>query len=412
MWNPPSTPVADRARAAHEELAGAPAQHVASAPATWVLLGEHIDHFGGMAIVGLSSLRAAAAVSTRDDGKIAVQIEGNEVEYTSLQELSELASVQQPSVDADGQPVLPDAPTGNASLRLAGIVHSLINRQLLSRETTGVTITVANDIPDNAGLGELSAMDVATALALHGEDADDAPLRARLSEVCTQAVTLFSEVPALRARHSAALRGGESITLIDYADHSVTQAPHLLNDDLSAFLIAVPGTPEDTQGAEIRRREHFLDDACHAFGTESLRLLPDATPRVLDWLTAVHKVYGTENQPTVDEARQWLSFYESETQRSQDFARALRSRRGTELFPLIEQSQAALVHEYGMESGSQLSQLAHVRGAVTARTAHAGLVNATIAYVPTKHATNFAADLDADGLIVLPLHSGSPAQLH
>ena len=417
QWTAPSTPVVDRARTAHRDNVGTEPTHIASAPATWSLIGEHIDHFGGIAIMGLADLRAAVAVSPRDDGTVSVRClsaDGSTTEdFITLEKVSALAAEQQPSVDSEGQPVVPPAPKGGLAARLGGIVHTMINRQLLSRETAGADITVVTDIPDNAGLGAAAAIDTATALALLGgaDEPFDAPLRARLAEVCSQAVGTFARFPALRARHSAALRGtGESVTIIDYADGSVTQAPHAVNQDLVAFALAVPGDFDCGETvSDIRARERFIDDACHAFGTESLRLLPDAPQRVLDWLAAVHKIHGPDNQPTIAQATAWLTFYAEETQRAQGVARALRSRRGTELFPLLTQSQSALATVYGFDSAEKLAQLATARGAAAARSAHAGTSTAVIAYVPSTKATNFAADLAEDGLLVVPLNAGAPA---
>lgn len=417
LWTATSTPAVDRVRAAHSDNIGAEPAHVASAPATWALIGEHIDHYGGITIMGLANIRAAAAVSPRSDGIVKVHLEhtnGETVEdQISLEKVSSLAAEQQPGVDSEGQPIEPPAPEGAIAARLGGIIYTMINRQLLTRETAGADITVVNDIPDSAGLGAAAAIDIATALALLGgaDDLHDAPLRARIAEVCSQAVGTFARFPALRARHSAALRGaGDSITIIDYADGSVTQAPHVVNKDIAAFALAVPGDFDSAEAvAEIRARERFIDAACRAFGTASLRLLPDAPQRVLEWLAAVHKVHGPENQPTIDQATAWLTFYSEETERAEGIARALRSRRGTELFPLLTQSQSALATVYGFNSAEKLAQLATARGAVAARSAHAGTSTAVIAYVPSTKAPNFAADLAEDGLLVVPLSAGSPA---
>lgn len=417
LWTAPTTPAADRARAEHTTTTGAAPAHVASAPATWSLIGEHIDHFGGVTIMGLNDMRAAVAVGPRTDGTVRVHCQHADgttsEESITMDQVSALAAEQQPTVDEEGQPIEPPAPQGGLAARLGGIIHTMINRQLLTRDTAGADITVVTDIPATAGLGAAAAIDVATALALLGDadDPHDAPLRARLAEVCAQAVGTFAHYPALRARHSAALRGtGDAITIIDYADGSVTQAPHVVNQEVAAFVLAVPGEFDSAEAvADIRARERFVDKACVAFGAESLRLLPDAPQRVLEWLAAVHKVHGPENQPTIAQATAWLNFYAEETERAQAVARALRSRRGAELFPLLTQSQSALATVYGFDSAEKLAELATARGALAARSAHAGTSTAVIAYVPHTKAHNFAADLAADGLLVVPIAAGTPA---
>ena len=222
LWSTPAEPTAKRAAQAHTEVTGSTPTHTASAPATWSLIGEHIDHFGGIVAMCVGKLRAAAAASPRTDGVVAVHFHPAQGEPAhdsiSLQALADLATAQQPSTDAEGQPVIPPAPEGGLAARVGGIVHTMINRQLLSRETAGADITIASDIPEGAGLGADAAADLAVALALMGADADlDAPLRARVADVCTQAVNTFAARPALRARHSAALRStGEGVCIIDY----------------------------------------------------------------------------------------------------------------------------------------------------------------------------------------------------
>ncbi|PZP03421.1 MAG: galactokinase, partial [Corynebacterium urealyticum] len=131
--------------------------------------------------------------------------------------------------------------------------------------------------------------------------------------------------------------------------------------------------------------------------------------RVLDWLKAVHKVHGSANQPTLAEAAEWLVFYSEETERAQELARALRSRRGTDLFPLLNQSQQALTTVYGLHSAEKIAELATVRGARSARSAHAGTSQSVIAFAPAAKADNFAADLAEDGLLVVPLLDGEQA---
>lgn len=420
FWPAPTDHVVDKARAAHHQRVGVEAAHVASAPATWLLIGEHVDHYGGIVAAGLSDLRAAAAVSPREDSTITVtyRVDGPgepqvREESTTLDTLSQLAAAQQPGVDEAGQPVPPPFPTGGLAERFGGVVSTMVSRQLLSRETTGVDITVVTDIPTYSGLGGLAAADVAVALAMLGgnEDPHDAPLRARLAEVCSQAVDSFAALPALRARHTAALRGnGRQVSIIDYADGSVTQAPHPLGDKLHAFVVAVPdSTPDPQIGVDLRIRQRFVDNACHAFGTESLRLLPDASSRVLDWLDAVHEVHPEQDHPEHADAASWLGFYAAETDRALGIARSLRSRRGADLLPLIHQSQSALGSIYHLPVAAEVAELVTARGAVAARAGAAGVANSVIAYVPAERARNFSQDLADDGLLVIPINPGEPA---
>ncbi|QGU05082.1 galactokinase family protein [Corynebacterium comes] len=420
MWPTAELPTTDRARTAHREEVGADPTHVAHAPATWLLMGEHVDHSGGVVLAALAELEVAVALSPRGDDIVKVTLhattpEGVKVidDQVSMGVVSDLAATQQAGVDDRGRPVEPPTPAGGLAVRLGGIVWTLIHRQLLSRDTSGLDVTVVTDIPDGMGLGDEAALEAAFTLALLGDapDLDEAPMRTRLAEVCSQSSEMFAPAPPLRARYTAALRGpGDSVSVIDYADGSVTQAPHPQSSDLEFFAISVQQA-RTRRSDEIARRRRFVEDACHAFGTESLRLLPDAPQRVVEWLTAVHKVHGTDDTPSVGEAAAWLAFEEKETARAQQLVRALRSRRTDDIWPLLAQSQSGLTGPYGLLGSEAMVQLCLMRGALGARAASAGNVEGVIAGVGGRQASNFARDLSDDGLVVVRLGRGRAAGL-
>ena len=418
MWPATELPTTDRATSAHREKVGVEPLHVAHAPATWLLIGEHVDHSGGVVLAALTDLEVAVALSPRNDDLLKVTLHETTPRGVKVIEdqissgvVAERAAAQQPTIDERGRPVEPPTPEGGLAARLGGIVWTMIQRQLLSRDTAGLDVTVVTDIPDGVGLGDEAALESAFVLALLGDapDLDDAPMRTRLAEVCHQAAEMFSPAPPLRARHTVALRGvGDSVSVIDYADGSVTQAPHPASADLEFFAITVEHAYTD-RSAEIRRRQRFVADACRAFGTESLRLLPDARQRVVEWLTAVHKVHGTDDTPSVGEAAAWLAFEEKETERAQQMARALRARRSEDMWPLLAQSQSGLTGPYGLLGSEAMVQLCLVRGALGARAASAGNIEGVIAGVSARRAPNFARDMADDGLVVVPLSRGRVA---
>lgn len=162
VFETPSQSPAQRARAAHPGSG-----RVASAPGTWVLIGENVDHFGGVTLAGTAALRAAAAVSPRPDRVVSVSARGP---------LGQEFSAQLP---------FDEEPGDGLGRRWWGLVHTLVQRQVLSRDTAGMDITVESDVPVGAGLGALYAADAAIALALAGahDDVDTAPFRARLAEI-------------------------------------------------------------------------------------------------------------------------------------------------------------------------------------------------------------------------------------
>ena len=463
----------------HAELYGVAPSFLAHAPATWSVIGEHVDHAGGVVVMSLAGQRAAVSVSPREDHKFVVHFRRDSLadargtgkpasaedsttvqEIATVEEIATLFSQQQPDVDDSGKPTTPPLPRGGLAHRLGGIVWMMMQRQLLSRDTSGMNITVVSAITPNSGLGEYAAIDSALALALQSDapDVDEAPLRARLAEVCAQAGELFSSTVTLRARYSAALRGagagtgsnagsstgskagsgaGAQVSVLDYADGSLTKAVHPVSRELAAFAVTVPqviSTNDDTshgdtnagnttprddsettaatgQSDEIRTRNRFVDSARQAFGAQSLRLLPDAPARVTQWLSAVHQVHGTDGVPELHESRTWLDFHTAETERAQRFAHAIRSQRARDIWPLLQDSQQALQDDYTLDASMELAQLCQVRGAISARAAAAGTSKAVIAYVDKKKADNFAHDLVADGFAVTRLIPGDIAQL-
>lgn len=217
--------------------------------------------------------------------------------------------------------------------------------------------------------------------------------------------------PVLRARFTTALRGAAGqLNIIDYADGSITQAAHPVGDptDTVALVVVPPNHADRTQ--EVLRRERFIAEATKAFAAESLRMLPDSESRVIDWLRAVHEIKGPDNVPSLSEATQWLEFLTTETAAALELTQAVRSRRHTDMFPLLGASQTNTEKLYSITGAdSALAQLCMVRGALSARSAAAGLSDAVIALVERSHVENFAADAAADGLIVVELLNGHPA---
>ncbi|OEY04216.1 galactokinase [Corynebacterium sp. BCW_4722] len=380
----PDTAPVERAREAHRARTGADPKRVASAPGTWVLIGENVDHFGGVTLAGTASLRAAAAFSERDDDVISIAATsslGDTFEaQTTLAELS------------DGTPQDPLA------RRWAGLVQTLIQRQLLSRDTAGLDITIAGDVPLGAGLGALYACDCAIALALAGgsEEVDTAPFRTRLAEVCSHAVATYSSLALLRARHTVALRGGEQISVVDYADGSLTQAPSPSRHGARVFSLATElGRPHDRQKEAIAARRDFIDAAAANFGVTSLRQLPENVERVVQWVNARSEA-GDETAPEAGVARSWVQFCETETLRSLAAAKALRSRRGNELFTLLNSPS----EQHDLETPDALVALARERGAQAARPAATGTSDAVIAFVPLDAADDFAEGMAAEFEVV------------
>lgn len=416
-WNAPATPAATRVEERHQSVTGQAPRHVADAPGTFIVIGENADHFGGITVVGLAGLRAAVAVSPRTDSKISVDADFAGEHISDVVEGARIAQLGDAGFSAfsaeateDAPAAQDDAPRGLA-VRLGGLVHTLVGRQMLSRDTAGLDITVVADIPLGSGLGALHATDVALGLALLADDADidTAPLRTRLAEIASQSVKTFSDLPVLRARHSAALRGvGNTVSVVDYADGSLTQAPHPTREGVRILTVAAAfGEPFADESQAVTTGREFIDEACTNFGVVSLRQLPDAAERVVEWVDARRQVHGADSAPTLETARAWVAFSETETQQSADAAKALRSMRPDEFFALIGEP----ARTPGLPVPDQLVQLLAMRGARAARPAAAGMSQAVLAYIPAKSADNAIADLAADGLAVAEITTGDTARV-
>lgn len=412
VWPAPDTQLTETVMSLHRDGFGADSKiSCAVAPATWNVLGEHTDHIGGVVINATADLQVAVAASPRNDDLISVRVIskdalGKATETSGSASLGEVTKYAN-QVQHGSERGASDLKIGAPETRFAGVAWAMIARQYLSRDTKGFDITVLSDIPSGVGLGDEVAGEVAFAkiLAELSDHKLDAPIRARLAELCSSAAKMFSSVPAFRSRYTAALRGEpEKFNIVDYADGSVTHTPLLRDsDDYGSFLVALPDG--STALTDISAREHFIDSAAAAFGVDTLRRLPDATQRVTQWLTAVHKAGEAEGLPEIDVAHCWLSFYESELGRATATAMALRARRATDALALINQSHQEQVTLYRATSEREqaLGQLCLERGATAVRSASAGLANSIIVHAPTRKCPNLMADLADDGFVVVKL---------
>lgn len=413
VWTSPETAASDRIAELHRSFTGVAPAHTADAPGTFIVVGENSDHFGGITVAGLTDLRAAAAVSPRRDATFTVRCDfaGEKSEQkTDWSRITELADAGDTD-HADRPNHTPEDSERSLAERFGGLVHTLVGRQMLSRDTAGMDITIVSDIPLGAGLGAMHAADAALALALVGgdEEIDSAPLRTRLAEIASHSARLFSHLPVLRARHSAALRGRDSsVSVIDYSDGSLTQAPHPADSGVRVISVAPQhGAAYADPDRTVEKGRQFIDDACANFGVASLRQLPNAADRVVEWVDARRHVHGTDSAPTLEAARAWVGFGEAETELSARAAKALRSMRTDEFFQII----GAPERTPGLPVPAHLVQLLARRGARAARPAAAGMSEAVLAYLPAAAAEEIIESLADDGLSIVEFTPGAPARV-
>ena len=218
-----------------------------------------------------------------------------------------------------------------------------------------------------------------------------------MADIASQAVDAYSSLTGLRSRHTAALRAsGTGIAVIDYADGSLTEAPHPGREGVRFFSVAEKfGEADDGEVERIAAHRAFIDAACANFGVSSLRKLPDAIDRVVEWVTA-RRTVGDETAPTPEQARAWVHFCEAETLRSMAVAKALRSRHTNDLFSLVNSPTEAR----GLTLPDALVELCKTRGALAARPAATGTSKAVLALVSVRTADEFARTMAKDFDIV------------
>ena len=360
-WPEPQDNLADIVSSEHRKQWSAP-DGVACAPATSVLMGEFTDFTGGMSAVMVHSLEAAVAFSYRTDREVHVRFlqTGSEEDISSADadELEKAAgTILDPPVHEDDSPaewnVSSSLPTDEWAVRLGGVVITMIHRQLLTRDTPGVNVTVVCDIPPHAGLGRTAAVTSALAFALNGEpdERDDAPTRAKLASVAHCAAEVFTGLMHPRARFVGCLRGtGEGLNLVDFGDGSLTVAPAI--QDAMVITPALTRLPEARDNSDrLAWRRTFVSQALKNFGVTTLQQLPDAPARVGDWLRTVISVKGSEGLPTVGAAVGWLTYLGEEATRAHEFAGLLRSRRMDDAFEVFARSAGPL-REFALDEAA------------------------------------------------------------
>lgn len=268
------------------ESAG-PEATIAHAPGSVELLGEACAATGGMLLATALPVSVAVALEENDADELVV-IAARTGEETRL-----------PMPDA----VPPAYPTEVTAIA-AAVVALQHTTHLIPRTGSGLTVRWASNIPAGRGLGELPALQSAVALAANARwgDRDDVPTRARLAAALheTSAAHYGDHWPL--HPYTVALRSRpDSVLTCNHSDEAVTQTPR--PDNLS---LMVAYSPDITGASPQVERHQFFTEACSAFGVRTLSGLPEAQPRVLEWVRARREVQPDCDAPTVGRATQWL----------------------------------------------------------------------------------------------------------
>ncbi|HJG56946.1 MAG TPA: hypothetical protein K8V57_04660 [Corynebacterium xerosis] len=258
---------------------------IAHAPGSVELLGETCAATGGMLLATALPVSAAVALEPNDTGELTVI---STREETSL-----------PMPDA-----VPAGYPAEVTAIAAAVVAMQHTMHLIPRTGSGLTVRWASTIPAGRGLGEIAALQSAVALAANARwgDRDDVPTRARLAAALHEtAVAHYGDHWPLHP-YTAALRSRpDSVLTCNHADEAVTQ-----NQRPDNLALMVAYSPDITGASPQVERHEFFADACSAFGVPTLHGLPEAQPRVLEWVRARREVHPDGDAPTVGRATKWL----------------------------------------------------------------------------------------------------------
>lgn len=286
---------------------------IAYAPGSVELLGDTCAATGGMLLA--TALPVTVAVSVEVGSGDAGPASSTSAASGATDELVIISSREEIRLP------MPDAVPAGYPAAVTAIAAAVVALQtavhLIPRTGRGLTIRYASDIPAGRGLGELAALQSALALAANARwgDRDDVPTRARLADALHEVTAghlgdywpLHPYTVALRSR-------ADSVVTVNHADQAVTQTPR---PDNLALMVAY--SPDITGASPMVERHEFFAEACAAFGVPTLHGLPEAQPRVLEWVRARREVHPDGDAPTVGRATQWLD----DASGSSDRARAI-----------------------------------------------------------------------------------------
>lgn len=377
----------------------------ALAPTTWLVLGEHTQAYGGIALALPLAAPVAVSVTLRDDDVITVR-----ETWAGTTSDSQCTYKDADQWHADRKKQQQSAAT--TAIRAALLIHTASFRQMLYHSAHGMDITIVSELAPDAGIGTRAAADVALCLALVDvqDQGEDAPLRTKIADACYHVSKLVDAQSQPRCRYTAALRAREQhLTLIDDIDESVTFVQDRLTRGNFATALCVLQLPEPTTD-DLSERAAFFEQAAHAFAAPSLRQLPDASTRVLAWLQANHEVRGSSDFIALSTAEQWLRFAERECARVREAERALHSRGSRSILQIINDSQTELVADFGIgQRQAALAQLAQQWGAPAARAAQAGIGRSVVALVEPAELPDFLEQAQGAGITAWAATAGSAA---
>ncbi|GAA1752224.1 galactokinase [Aeromicrobium alkaliterrae] len=319
------------------------------------LIGEHLDHNGGLTLPFAIDRGTTVKVRRRADDRVLVWSGG---------ERAEIATTVAPG-DADGW-----------AAYVAGVVWALGQA---GHRVPGADVVVESNLPQGAGLASSAALTCGVALGL-ADLADLGLDRPALAAVAQHAETGFVGVPVGRMDQLAVLLGqpGRAVLIDHRADPPTTSEVALdpAADGLALALIDTRVHHALAAGEYAARREECAA-ACAELGLDHLAAAPlDAVFRLTD--------------PTLVQRTRHVI---TETTRVRGAVRALGSGSWNQLGTILSSSHESLRDDFEV-SCPELDlavEVALEHGALGARMTGGGFGGSVVALVPTDRAPAMAA---------------------
>lgn len=231
------------------------AARVFRAPGRVNLVGEHTDYAGGFCMPAALNFATLAAISGRNDRRLVVHSVDLHESVTY-----ELAA-------------MPERGSGRWADYVAGVARGLMAKGI---ELPGADVTVAGDVPRNAGLSSSASLEVAAAFALLAASGGELSGR-EIALLCQRAENNFVGAPCGIMDQFVSVHGraGDALVFdcrsLDY--EYVTLPAHL------RLVIANSMVKHSVAGGEYRERRNQVEEGTRLLGEiyPDVRLLRDVS---------------------------------------------------------------------------------------------------------------------------------------
>lgn len=325
---------------AHTRAWGVDPTWIVSAPGTLAWLGEYVAPIGGTTIAQTiePSVQVAISLTTTPPQGNHDQLNPSETGMS----FGVHSAGPYPIADADDV--------------VRTVLDTVAHQQSGLRRSILLYVTIMSSIPPGEGFSEhaaaTAAITMALATALSGKD--DPPCPPALATLTAKALRQSAYSPTSWWRPSVIFRSQPgTLTHLTQFDDAVTALP--FTDErkpLHPVILSATPTDDDRNQAQAwaskaQRNDAFLWSACSTFGVETLRDLPSAPQRVLEWLDISRRNTTADEQPadypSVLEARRWLQLCGRDSSRARHAAMDVKSRRTTRVASMLATSARELI---------------------------------------------------------------------